>query len=52
MCYTACVFYLALALFAGQSRPPSAHQTHEMTVPNELIGCIIGKAGSKVAEIR
>jgi poly(rC)-binding protein 2/3/4 len=23
-----------------------------MTVPNELIGCIIGKAGSKIAEIR
>ena len=23
-----------------------------MTVPNELIGCIIGKGGSKVAEIR
>ena len=23
-----------------------------MTVPNELIGCIIGKGGSKIAEIR
>ena len=27
-------------------------QTHEMTVPNELIGCIIGKGGTKIAEIR
>ena len=42
-----------LALLAAPVRaPPSPHQTHEMTVPNELIGCIIGKGGSKVAEIR
>jgi len=41
----------ALALLSGQARSP-AQQTHEMTVPNELIGCIIGKGGSKVAEIR
>ncbi|KAG8243583.1 Poly(rC)-binding protein 3 [Homalodisca vitripennis] len=27
-------------------------QTHEMTVPNDLIGCIIGKGGTKIAEIR
>jgi len=27
-------------------------QTQEMTVPNELIGCIIGKGGTKIAEIR
>jgi len=42
----------ALALLTGQVRPPAPHQTHEITVPNELIGCIIGKGGSKVAEIR
>ena len=42
----------ALALLAGGARPPAPHQTHEMTVPNELIRCIIGKGGSKVAEIR
>ena len=43
----------ALALLTGQGRSPAAQQqTHEMTVPNELIGCIIGKGGSKVAEIR
>jgi len=29
-----------------------SHQTHEMTVPNEIIGCVIGKGGSKIAEIR
>ena len=42
----------ALAMLSGQGRSASSQQTHEMTVPNELIGCIIGKGGSKVAEIR
>ncbi|CAH0763851.1 unnamed protein product [Diatraea saccharalis] len=51
----------ALAALAGsqlrtsnQSRnqPTSNQQSHEMTVPNELIGCIIGKGGTKIAEIR
>jgi poly(rC)-binding protein 2/3/4 len=45
----------ALAALAGhhqQGRPQTTQQTHEMTVPNELIGCIIGKVGSKIAEIR
>lgn len=27
-------------------------QTHEMTVPNDLIGCIIGRGGCKINEIR
>ena len=27
-------------------------QTFEMSIPNDLIGCIIGKGGSKIAEIR
>ncbi|XP_059226945.1 poly(rC)-binding protein 3 isoform X3 [Stomoxys calcitrans] len=27
-------------------------QQHEMTVSNDLIGCIIGKGGTKIAEIR
>merc|ERR1712012_409798 len=45
--------HAALAALTGhQNRPQSSQQTHEMTVPNELIGCIIGKGGSKVAEIR
>ena len=45
----------ALAALAGQhqqGRQQTTQQTHEMTVPNELIGCIIGKGGSKIAEIR
>lgn len=36
----------------GGARGASTHQTHEMTVPNEIIGCVIGKGGSKIAEIR
>ena len=47
--------FSALAALAGhhqQGRPQTTQQTHEMTVPNELIGCIIGKGGSKIAEIR
>jgi len=47
----------ALAALAGSSNCrnqnlASSHQTHEMTVPNEIIGCVIGKGGSKIAEIR
>lgn len=42
----------ALAALAGGGRGASSHQTHEMTVPNEIIGCVIGKGGSKIAEIR
>jgi len=38
---------------AGVGAQQSAQQqTQEMTVPNELIGCIIGKGGTKIAEIR
>ena len=37
---------------AAAAAQASQQQTHEMTVPNELIGCIIGKGGSKIAEIR
>ena len=40
------------ALAGGGGRGGSSHQTHEMTVPNEIIGCVIGKGGSKIAEIR
>lgn len=48
----------ALAALAGsqlrttQSRTQTNTQQHEMTVPNDLIGCIIGKGGTKIAEIR
>lgn len=47
----------ALAALAGsQLRTANANraqqQQHEMTVSNDLIGCIIGKGGTKIAEIR
>lgn len=52
----------ALAALAGsqlrtntpnsRNQPNGGQQTHEMTVPNDLIGCIIGKGGTKIAEIR
>lgn len=52
----------ALAALAGsqlrtntpnsRNQPQVSQQTHEMTVPNDLIGCIIGKGGTKIAEIR
>lgn len=30
----------------------SNSETISMTVPNDLIGCVIGRRGSKIAEIR
>ena len=37
----------------GGGAPSGApQQSQEMAVPNELIGCIIGKGGTKIAEIR
>ncbi|XP_037034933.1 poly(rC)-binding protein 3 isoform X3 [Bradysia coprophila] len=36
----------------GQPQQQSNQQQQEMTVPNDLIGCIIGKGGTKIAEIR
>ncbi|CAH1102068.1 unnamed protein product [Psylliodes chrysocephalus] len=50
----------ALAALAGsqlrttntRNQQNTNHQTHNMTVPNELIGCVIGKGGTKIAEIR
>merc|ERR1719244_411466 len=32
----------ALAGGGGGGRGGTSHQTHEMTVPNEIIGCVIG----------
>ncbi|XP_066150563.1 poly(rC)-binding protein 3 isoform X3 [Euwallacea fornicatus] len=50
----------ALAALAGsqlrtsnsRTQQNTNQQTTEMTVPNELIGCVIGKGGTKIAEIR
>ena len=46
------VFKSLCAAGGGGGRGANTHQTHEMTVPNEIIGCVIGKGGSKIAEIR
>lgn len=35
----------------ANTQPPNA-TTHEMTIPNDLIGCIIGRGGAKINEIR
>lgn len=51
---------IALAALAGSQlrsnntnrNQQTNQQQHEMTVPNDLIGCIIGKGGTKIAEIR
>ncbi|XP_016959335.1 poly(rC)-binding protein 3 isoform X5 [Drosophila biarmipes] len=50
--------HTALAALAGSqlrtANPANRaqQQQHEMTVSNDLIGCIIGKGGTKIAEIR
>ncbi|XP_038077977.1 poly(rC)-binding protein 3-like isoform X1 [Patiria miniata] len=31
---------------------PTNQQTHEITIPNSVIGCVIGRQGSKIQEIR
>lgn len=55
------VSFIALAALAGsqlrtsnqnRNQQQTNRQQHEMTVPNDLIGCIIGKGGTKIAEIR
>ncbi|XP_033623909.1 poly(rC)-binding protein 3 isoform X2 [Fukomys damarensis] len=33
-----------------EASPPAS--THELTIPNDLIGCIIGRQGTKINEIR
>jgi len=32
--------------------PPQQLQTQQIYIPNDLVGCIIGKGGSKINEIR
>ncbi|KAG8928968.1 hypothetical protein FRC03_001560 [Tulasnella sp. 419] len=34
------------------SQPPAPPQTQQIFIPNDLVGCIIGKGGSKINEIR
>lgn len=54
------IIILVLAALAGSqlrggginSKTSQQHITHEMAIPNDIIGCIIGKGGTKIAEIR
>uniref|UniRef100_A0A6Q2YEQ9 K Homology domain-containing protein n=1 Tax=Esox lucius TaxID=8010 RepID=A0A6Q2YEQ9_ESOLU len=41
--------YLVCTSWLDASPPAS---THELTIPNDLIGCIIGRQGTKINEIR
>ncbi|KAF3842838.1 hypothetical protein F7725_001687, partial [Dissostichus mawsoni] len=36
----------------GQTTPAFPASTHELAIPNDLIGCIIGRQGTKINEIR
>ncbi|XP_052382375.1 poly(rC)-binding protein 2-like isoform X6 [Oncorhynchus nerka] len=38
--------------FQGGMDASAQTSSHEMTIPNDLIGCIIGRQGSKINEIR
>ncbi|XP_070536344.1 poly(rC)-binding protein 3-like isoform X2 [Ptychodera flava] len=43
------------AVFGGAnaaSTTPAAQATHEISIPNDLIGCVIGRGGAKINEIR
>lgn len=40
-------------IFGGMPvQQPQQNQSAEMVIPNELIGCIIGRSGAKIKEIR
>ncbi|KAF8559678.1 cytoplasmic protein [Imleria badia] len=38
--------------YAPSQNPPQQLQTQQIYIPNDLVGCIIGKGGSKINEIR
>ncbi|CAF98973.1 unnamed protein product, partial [Tetraodon nigroviridis] len=44
-------FLVAFVSDPGLDATPPA-STHELTIPNDLIGCIIGRQGTKINEIR
>ncbi|KAK0528352.1 PAB1 binding protein [Tilletia horrida] len=43
---------LGAAAGAGGAPLPPGSQTQQIFIPNDLVGCIIGKGGSKINEIR
>lgn len=38
--------------YGAPHNPPQQLQTQQIYIPNDLVGCIIGKGGSKINEIR
>lgn len=40
------------APYGPPHNPPQQLQTQQIYIPNDLVGCIIGKGGSKINEIR
>ncbi|TKS66380.1 Poly(rC)-binding protein 3 [Collichthys lucidus] len=46
-------FYFSFSSFSSAGLDASNQaSTHELTIPNDLIGCIIGRQGTKINEIR
>lgn len=44
--------YTQHAPYGPPHNPPQQLQTQQIYIPNDLVGCIIGKGGSKINEIR
>jgi len=44
--------YPASSSSQSQQNPPQQLQTQQIYIPNDLVGCIIGKGGAKINEIR
>uniref|UniRef100_A0A8C0Y3R1 Poly(rC) binding protein 3 n=1 Tax=Cyprinus carpio carpio TaxID=630221 RepID=A0A8C0Y3R1_CYPCA len=49
--FPGCLSSFPLLSHSGLDASPPA-STHELTIPNDLIGCIIGRQGTKINEIR
>uniref|UniRef100_A0A8C7IL85 Poly(rC) binding protein 2 n=1 Tax=Oncorhynchus kisutch TaxID=8019 RepID=A0A8C7IL85_ONCKI len=46
-----CLIYFYTFIYRGMDASAQT-SSHEMTIPNDLIGCIIGRQGAKINEIR
>lgn len=44
--------YAGAAAGSSHSAAPQQLQTQQIYIPNDLVGCIIGKGGAKINEIR